>query len=92
MSTVVKQYGDNHRQPFMALLQMSVHGDKAAGGDGQRAEVALGLQCRRQVNLQEIDGDTGIAEKFPEKGIMGRWECFHWRTVMAPISTEYKRP
>jgi hypothetical protein len=43
------------------------------------------------VNLQEIGSDAGIAEKFPEKGIMRRWECFHWRTVMAPTSTEYKR-
>jgi hypothetical protein len=43
------------------------------------------------VNFQEIGSDAGIAEKFPEKGIMGRWECFHWRTVIAPTSTKYKR-
>jgi hypothetical protein len=43
------------------------------------------------VNLQEVGSDADIAEKFPEKRIMGCWECFHWRTVMEPISTEYKR-
>jgi hypothetical protein len=43
------------------------------------------------VNLQEIGSDADIAEEFSEKGIMRRWECFHWRTVMAPTSTEYKR-
>ena len=70
---------------------MHIRFDKAAGSDSQRAEVALGLQCRRHVNLQEISSDAGIAEKFSEKGIMRCWEFFHWRTVLAPTSTEYKR-
>ena len=80
-----------HRIKDIGELVAHIGLDKAAGGDGQRAEVALGLQCRRQVDLQEIGSDAGIAEKLPEKRIMGRRECFHWRTVMEPISTEYKR-
>jgi len=80
-----------HRIKDIGELVAHIGLDKAAGGDGQRAEVALGLQCRRQVNLQEIGSDAGIAEKFPEKGIMRCGECFHWRTVMAPTSTENKR-
>jgi hypothetical protein len=29
------------------------------------------------VDLQEIGSDAGIAEKLPEKRIMGHRECFH---------------
>ena len=80
-----------HRIKDIGEVVVHIDFDKAAGGDGQRTEVTFGQQCRGQVNLQEIGSDAGIAEKFPEKGIMRRWECFHWRTVMAPTSTEYKR-
>jgi len=80
-----------HRIKDIGELVAHIGLDKTAGGDGQCAEVALVLQCRRHVNLQEIGNNADIAEKFPEKGIMRCGECFHWRTVRAPTSTEYKR-
>ena len=80
-----------HRIKDIGEVVVHIDFDKAAGGDGQRTEVTFGQQCRGQVNLQEIGSDADIAEEFSEKGIMRRWECFHWRTVMAPTSTEYKR-
>jgi len=57
---------DFHRIKDIGELIAQICLDKAAGGDGQRAEVALGLQCRGQVDLQEIGSDADIAEKFSE--------------------------